>query len=809
MKKTRGQRMMRRFVVSSVAAGLVLSTVALPAAAQEAAGEAACPGGAPASGFADVPSGNVHRGAIDCGVDLGVIAGTTPTTFSPARSLTRGQVASLIARSLDEADIDLPSTAGAPTFTDLGAPHADNIRRLAAAGVIAGRTDGSFGTQDPVRRDQLASLFVRTFSYVRGGVVLPSETGTFTDVSDGVHFLNIEAAFEQGFMQGKTDGTFAFRDATRRDQAASVVVRFLDRMVGETEGPFSLSILHANDGESALLPDEDGTGGVGRFVAQLDALRSDAVSSTDTSGAAAVTVSAGDSFLAGPELSASIDDDDAPFYDALVYVLAGFDAMTLGNHEFDFGPELVAEFVTATGGIPFISANLDFSESDSLAPLVGEGLIAPSTVVQRSGREIAIVGATTDQLPFISSPGDVITEAYLPALQDEVDAVRADGADVVLLSSHLQDVDVDIDLAGQMTGVDAVIAGGSGENLRDGAPTASPPQAPRGYPAIVDDADGVEVPIVTVPGGYADIGNLVLEIDGSDVTVSDDSALVTVDPTGPTDPLVASLIEAPVGAAVAELAETVIGETEVPLDGDQNRAVRQRESNLGDLFADALLTTARENAAAFDAPVADIAVQNGGGIRNNLVLGAEATPDEPVELTLLDTFQVAPFSNFVSVAEIDVDILRSALERSVSGLPAAQGQFGQWAGIEFRYDASQPAQVVSDGEIVTEGERIVSATVTTAEGDDVDVVVGGETADIDDTFVIASNDFTLRGGDTYPFSTETTPLTNVGRTYQQALVSLIRDTLEGVVTAEEYPNLTFDGADLYNRFGPIDGTFVE
>lgn len=813
--------MRRRFMISSLAAALVLSIIVLPAAAQTA-GSAACPGGAPSAGFQDVPAGHTHRAAIDCGAELGLIQGKTSTTFDPGGTLTRAQVASLIARTLDAAGIELPPLAGSPEFGDIRAPHADSIRRLAAAGVVNGFVDGTFQPTRAVRRDQMASLFVRVLSYVRGGEVAAAGTGSFDDVpGTSVHAGNVAAALEQGFMLGRSDSRFAPEADTRRDQAASVIVRLMDRLVGEVEGPFTLTILHTNDGESAILPDSEGAGGVARFVAQLRELRSEAVSATGAGGAAAVTISAGDSFLAGPELAASIEDPEGPFYDALIYVLAGFDVMTLGNHEFDFGPELVADFVRAAAGIPFISANLDFSGSESLAPLADDGAIAPSATFQRSGRTIAVVGATTDQLPFISSPGDVVTESVLPAVQEEVDAVRAAGADVVLLASHLQSVDLDIDIAEQMSGVDAVIAGGSGENLRDGAPDATPPRAPRGYPVIVEDSDGVEVPIVTVPGGYEDIGKLVLEFDEDGVasastvttsaapTVSDESELVAVDTTGAFDPLVRSLVEGPVAEAVEELAETVIGRTEVPLDGDQNRAVRRRESNLGDLFADALLTTAQQNAEAYGAPVADIALQNGGGIRNNLVLGAEATPESPVELTLLDTFQVAPFSNFVSVAEIDVATLRSALERSVSGLPAAQGQFGQWAGIEFRYDESRPAQVVEDGEIVTEGERIVSATVTTAGGDEVDVVVDGVTVDTDETFAIASNDFTLRGGDAYPFSVSTTPLTNVGQTYQQALVALIRDTLDGLITAEEYPNLTYDGADLYNRFGPVDGTFVD
>lgn len=215
--------MRRRFTIVTLVAGLVLGTVALPASGQVA-------------GFTDVPPGNTHADAIVEASALGIVEGTTRTTFSPGRAVTRGQVASLIARTLDEAGVDLPPVVGAPTFSDLGAPHGDNVRRLAAAHVVTGRGDGSYGGGDAVSRDQLASLFVRALSFALDEDVEPSERGRFSDVTTGVHAANIDAAFERGLLQGRDDGRFVPAAATRRDQAATVIVRFLD-VVRDAAGP--------------------------------------------------------------------------------------------------------------------------------------------------------------------------------------------------------------------------------------------------------------------------------------------------------------------------------------------------------------------------------------------------------------------------------------------------------------------------------------------------------------------------------------------------------------------------------------------
>jgi 5'-nucleotidase / UDP-sugar diphosphatase len=777
-----GQRMLRRFMVPSLAAAMVLGTTVVPAAGQEA-GSYACPGGAPDAGFSDVSPANTHHEAINCGVEYEIIRGTTATTFTPGRAVSRGEIATLIARTLDAADADLPGVEGAPNFPDIRSPHADNIRRLAAVGIVQGRDDGTFGQNLAVRRDQMASLFVRAAEFAIGGDLEPDDRGYFPDVQSGVHAENVDLAFELGLVQGRADGNFAPLNPTRRDQAASVVVRFLDGLLELLDSPFDLTVLHVNDGESALLPTDlggaEGDPGAARFVADLLAAQEDALDPVvpadehDGPVRAVVTISSGDNFLAGPQLAASFEDPDE-FYDAAIYVRGSFDAMTIGNHEFDFGPDVLADFVEAVGSVPFISANLDVSGEPRLAELEDDGLIGASTVVRRAGRDIGIVGATTELLPIISSPRNVTVSDVEEAVQAEVDALRADGAEVVILSSHLQDLNEELNLVPNLSGVDAVVGGGGGEDIRDD------------YPLMATDADGRDIPVVTTPGRFRDLGQLVLEFDedGELSGVGGSSQLAEVPTEGPEDPVILEQVTAPVADFVEDLAETVVATTEVPLDGIRN-TVRSRETNLGDLLADGMLTTAQDRAATFGVPEADIALQNAGGIRNESILTGD--------ITALDTFNVAPFGNFLAVDTVDGVKVRELVEHALAA-PLPAGRFGQWAGIEFRFDLSLPA-----------GQRVVSATIERADGTSYDLVTAGVTnpTAADEDFTIAGLNFTLNGGDGFPFDGS---FTTLGLTDQQVLQGYLSSL--DTVTAADYPDLTVD-FDRYRRFGPVGGTFIE
>lgn len=551
---------------------------------------------------------------------------------------------------------------------------------------------------------------------------------------------------------------------------------------------FRLTVLHSNDGESKLISPGQGLadfGGIARFGTVVKNLKAAA----ELEGGV-VMLSSGDNFLAGPEWNASLVNG-VPYYDAIGMQLIGYDAICIGNHEFDFGPEILANFVESfTDGVPFLSSNLDVSGEPALQALAKRGRVAASTVVETAGRQIGLVGATTPDLPFISTPGAVIVDAnVLEAIQAEVDALTAQGVDIIVVTTHLQGIGVEKTLAAQLRDVDVLIAGGGDELLWNPGDLLVPDDALDGngdgvpdlvfgpYPLLRTDADGNTLPIITTRGDYRYVGRLVVDFDAEGRLVSVDPASGPVRVAGGAqidavlpDPEIQAQVVDPVAASIAGLAANVIGTSEVPLDG-RNAFIRSVETNLGNLCADALLWQARELAPAAGLPLPQVAFQNGGGIRNNNVL-----PAGP--FTELNTFQILPFANFVCVLpSVPASTIKAVLENAVSrvspppGFPASgNGRFAQVAGLSFSYEVDVPP-----------GQRVLEVvledgTVLVEEG----LVVEGAPA-----IAVATINFLALGGDQYPLTG--LPFTNLGASYQQALLNFVEGPLKGTISAIEYP----------------------
>ena len=282
---------------------------------------------------------------------------------------------------------------------------------------------------------------------------------------------------------------------------------------------FRLTILHNNDGESQLINLGTGLedfGGAAQFAAVVQREKRVAVSGETSFGAShgksgVIMVSAGDNFLAGPEFTVGLRA--GTFYDALAMDLIGYDAIALGNHDFDFGPEVLAKFIKqmSASQAPFLSSNLDFSGEPVLRDLFNQGRIAGSVVVVKNGERIGIIGATTPLLGSISSPRRVrIIADVAGEVQAEVDRLEASGVNKIVLLSHLQDIDADIVLVGQIHGVDVVVAGGGDELLANECDVLIPGyDALFGpYPIMATAQDGIRVPVVTTAGQYSYLGKL-------------------------------------------------------------------------------------------------------------------------------------------------------------------------------------------------------------------------------------------------------------------------------------------------------------
>jgi 5'-nucleotidase / UDP-sugar diphosphatase len=411
-------------------------------------------------------------------------------------------------------------------------------------------------------------------------------------------------------------------------------------------------------------------------------------------------------------------------------------------------------------------------------------VIRTSTIVGTAGERVGVIGLTTPRLPTISSPRGVKVLTDLAGIASaEARQLTRRGVDTILLVSHLQDIDNELALVPHLRGVDVVVGAGGGEILADEGDALIPgDEAERGYPLWAEDADARQVPVVTTTGNYKYVGKLVLRFDhrGQLRGVDEERSLpVRVSGVGDDavrkDSWTRTRVEEPVAAHVAALEETVVAQSEVGLDGVRDH-VRSGETNLGNLLADALVWAGAQKAAEYGVPEPVVGIQNGGGIRNDALIPAG-------DVTALDTYDVAPFANFVAVVpEVPRETLRQLLERGVAGLPSAAGAFTQVSGLSLTYDVTRQAQVVdeSTGEIVTPGERVRQVVL-----DDGTVLVeDGQVVD-GPAVPLATNDFSARGGDAYPL--EGLDFTPVGTTYQQALQDYLEQGLSGKVLAADYP----------------------
>ena len=190
----------------------------------------ACPPGfVPADAFAD-DNGTVHEGAINCVLTWKVASGTSSTTFEPAATVTRGQMASFLARLIERSGGTLP--AGKDAFSDdEGSVHEDSINRLAAAGLVQGPGGGRFAPDQPVSRAAMASFLMRAFEY-RSGPVKATQNWFFDDDGD-THEAAINSAASAGFAAGVGDGFFEPKRPVQRGQMASFLARALDRLVAD------------------------------------------------------------------------------------------------------------------------------------------------------------------------------------------------------------------------------------------------------------------------------------------------------------------------------------------------------------------------------------------------------------------------------------------------------------------------------------------------------------------------------------------------------------------------------------------------
>jgi len=592
----------------------------------------------------------------------------------------------------------------------------------------------------------------------------------------------------------------------------------------------TLTLLHNNDGESSLdtATLRSGTttyryGGIAAFKAVFDREKA----SARDAGNAVFGVYAGDSFLASKTLICSepaVADSKIKPYDALALREVGYDALVLGNHEFDYSPSFLGRYLKAfakTGKptIPVLSGNMDFKNEPALADLIGptgqtSNKAAPGKNISQwmiytdeaTGAKFGIVTAMTPLLPTISSPGKsrLLTptiDAVAARLQRQINALQKMGINKIILVSHLQDLNNDKALVARLRGVDVAVGGGGDELLQSDYIANSVELLPGEsasvgtYPTNVTDISGRVVPVVTTSGNYKYVGRIDVRFDKKGnvaevvqsttyprrvVPVSDQAtALGITDAVTPNARLQTNVIGALNGCLAGF--NTPFARTEVLFNTARGSAtaagVRTVETNGGNLVADSFVylydqVASREGLAARSASNPVVAVQNGGGIRQNAGNLLPVSGSAPGTINRGNTFDLLPFDNrFALFTDMNATQLKEIFERSCAIGTSGGGQFLQISGLRVTCSRSGTAQSVGNppaglqyGAVTRVGTRVT--TLTLADGtklvENGVVVAGAPVVDV------ITNSFTATGGDNFPtFGAASSKV--LGYSYEEAL----------------------------------------
>lgn len=217
----------RTWGAALLALAMTATTLAATPASPAAAADGPACADAPDSGMDDVAR-TAHEAGIECIVRWGVASGYPDGTYRPGQPLNRAQMATFVANAvLTAGTLPDPQTA----FPDIGGVHETAIRRLATAGIVNGRTDGTYGPAEPITRGQMAVFLRGAAEHVLDRPLTGDQPADFADVDGHVHQAAIEAVTAAGIAQGDTDGTYRPDDPVTRGQLGTFVSRLLDAFV--------------------------------------------------------------------------------------------------------------------------------------------------------------------------------------------------------------------------------------------------------------------------------------------------------------------------------------------------------------------------------------------------------------------------------------------------------------------------------------------------------------------------------------------------------------------------------------------------
>ncbi len=484
-------------------------------------------------------------------------------------------------------------------------------------------------------------------------------------------------------------------------------------------------ILHTNDVHGAV----EGYA----YIAQLKA-------DYEAKGAEVILVDAGD-FSQGTTYVSSTKGADA----VTMMNAAGYDVVTLGNHEFDYGYAQLKENMSKAK-FKVVCADV-FNEDGT--PIFD----ANYTYTTKSGVKVGFFGMETPETQTKANPALIkgltfaTGDAFTKAAADQVAALK--DADVVICLAHLG-VDAEsapyrsTDLYAAVKGIDFIIDGHSHTVMTKGE---------KGEP------------IQSTGTAFANIG--VIVIDDASKKIESNSLYEIKEDTAK-DATVATAAKTIVDRVDKEYG-VVFAKSEVTLNGAKApNGNRDSETNNGDLITDAMLWKVMQNKEGLTVDADHVvAITNGGGIRAAI---------KPGDVTKKDINTVLPFGNTVAVIYVTGAELLEALEASTYSLPV--GGFPQVAGINFTlstavaYDANAETYPAS----TYYGPKSINRVVINS--------INGKEFKADDTYAVVTNNFVAGGGDTYYAFVAASAQFDTGIPLDEAVMEYVTTELKGVIGAQ-------------------------
>ncbi len=459
--------------------------------------------------------------------------------------------------------------------------------------------------------------------------------------------------------------------------------------VALADKPITITLVHTNDLHAHIEPVRISKKAYGGYARQATIIKQ--IRATEKN---VLLLNAGDSFQG--TLFFNVYEGLA---DAACLNEMGYQAGTLGNHEFDRGPSVLSNYYQSVN-FPIVSCNLDASQEPLLSSFV-----KPATIIQVGGEKFGIVGVTTPDTANISSPGPSLKfKDVVPSVQKTVDDLRKEGINKIILLSHVG-FEEDCGYAKQLKGISLIVGGHSHTPL--GTPDLPGwPKATAQYPTYVKDAEGTDVAVVQAWEWGKVIGHLNVSFDAQGkVKKIFNAKPIVVDESVPEDSVIKSMVTA-FTKPIENLKNQVVGETLSPLT---NKPEGSGEMLMADVISDGMLAATAKYGTV-------VAFVNSGGVRGSF---------EPGVITYGNAISVQPFSNTLVALDLTGEEIIKSLEQGASGTAGPTGGFlNPSKGFSYSVDYSKPV-----------GSRVSAVTLN------------GEAISKDKTYTVALLSFTAGGGD--------------------------------------------------------------